>query len=453
MLELVDGQPLRGPLPVETAVRYAAQIADALGAAHAKGIIHRDLKPGNILVTSAGIKLLDFGLARVEEPASATNETATLDMTRAGTILGTASYMSPEQAEGKPVDARSDIFSFGVVLYEMLSGRRAFTGDSMVATLAAILHKQPESIETTPALRTVLDRCLSKAPGQRFASAAELQEALRSGAPGTTVAPSIAVLAFANMSGDKDQEYFSDGLAEEIINALVKVPGLRVIARTSAFAFKGQNSDIRKIAETLGVANILEGSVRRAGNRIRVTAQLVTAETGSHLWSERFDRDLEDVFAVQDEISAAIAGALQLKLSGRAAKPRYTPVLAAHEELLKGRYHHNKATPDSMMAAMAHYERAMALDPNYALVTAEYGMVLFGATVVGLGSSAQTPVKMRALAQRALELDPDLPEAHAVLGVLASTQDYAWNEAARQFALGTVESASPMCHMEPARST
>ena len=186
------------------------------------------------------------------------------------------------------------------------------------------------------------------------------------------------------MSGDKEQEYFSDGLAEEIINALVKVPGLKVIARTSAFAFKGQNTDIRKIAETLGVANILEGSVRRSGNRIRVTAQLITAADGTHLWSERYDRELADVFAVQDEISAAISAALQVKLSPPAAKPRYTPKLPAYEALLKARHFHWKVTAESMDQAKHFYEQSIALDPQFALAHALYSDYLFGRTTIGI---------------------------------------------------------------------
>src|SRR5580698_4403729 len=327
VMEYVQGAPLKGPLPPAEAIRLGAQIAQALEAAHAKGITHRDLKPANILVTASGVKLLDFGLAKltVLEDSDATR-------TIAGTVIGTPDYMSPEQAQSHPADSRSDIFSFGVVLYEMLTGRRAFSGDTSIAIMAAIVRDEPRPIDTAPGLQAIVARCLRKAPADRFQSASEVRAALENAALTKPIekAPSIAVLPFANMSADKEQEYFSDGLAEEIINALVKVPGLKVIARTSAFAFKGQNTDIRKIAETLGVANILEGSVRRSGNRIRVTAQLITAADGSHQWSERYDREVAEVFAVQDEISAAISAALHTKLSPQAAaKPRYTPKLPA----------------------------------------------------------------------------------------------------------------------------
>jgi TolB-like protein/Tfp pilus assembly protein PilF len=261
--------------------------------------------------------------------------------------------------------------------------------------------------------------------------------------------PSIAVLPFSNMSGDKEQEYFSDGLAEEIINALAQIAGLKVIARTSAFAFRGQNTDIRRIAETLGVANLLEGSVRRSGNRIRVTAQLITATDGTHLWSERYDRELADVFAVQDEISAAISEALKVRLSPQsAAKPRYTPTLPAYEALLKARHFHWKVSAESMEQAKLFYEQAIALDPQFALAHALYADYLFGRTTIGLSPMREVAPAIRALALRALELDPSLADAHGPLCLLASSFDYDWNEAGRQFALATPGGlGSAQCHM------
>jgi TolB-like protein/tetratricopeptide (TPR) repeat protein len=261
--------------------------------------------------------------------------------------------------------------------------------------------------------------------------------------------PSIAVLPFANMSGDKEQEYFSDGLAEEIINALTRIPGLKVIARTSAFAFKGQNTDIRRIAETLGVANIREGSVRRSGNRIRVTAQLITATDGTHLWSGRFDRELADVFAVQDEISAAIFDALRVKLAPQAAgRMRHTPLLPAYEAHLKARHFHWQVTAESMNQAREYYEQAIALDPQYALAQTEYAIYLIGRTAMALSPAHEMAPVIRALAQKSLELDPSLVDAHGPLCILAATYDYDWKEAARQFALATPEGhGSPRNHM------
>jgi len=261
--------------------------------------------------------------------------------------------------------------------------------------------------------------------------------------------PSIAVLPFSNLSGDKEQEYFSDGLAEEIINALAQIAGLKVIARTSAFAFRGQNTDIRRIAETLGVANILEGSVRRSGNRIRVTAQLITATDGTHLWSERFDRELADVFAVQDEISAAIFDALKVKLAPQAAaRLRHTPKLPAYEALLKARHLHWKVTAESMDQAKLFYEQAIALDPQFALAHALYADYLFGRTTLGMSPLREVAPLIRSLAKRALELDPFLADAHGSLCCIAATYDYDWIEVHRQFLLATPGGrGSPLCHM------
>jgi serine/threonine protein kinase len=313
VLEYVEGEPLGGPLAVERALGLALQIAGALEAAHRRGILHRDLKPSNVLVTTRSggssdpptVKLLDFGLAKLMGPPDDGPEDVT--RTLAGAVVGTAAYMSPEQAEGKAVDARSDVFSFGVVLYEMLSGMRAFAGETAIQVLSAVLRDDPPPLDVPAPLERFVRRCLAKSPGDRFSSMAQVRSALEQVASMAAERQvSIAVLPFANLSADKENEYFSDGLAEEIINALTRIPGLKVIARTSAFAFKDRHEDIRRIAEALDVTNVLEGSVRKSGNRIRVTAQLITAADGSHLWSERYDRELADVFEVQDEIAAAI---------------------------------------------------------------------------------------------------------------------------------------------------
>ncbi len=351
VMEFIEGTPLHGPLPLDRALRYAMQICDALDAAHKKSITHRDLKPANILVTATGVKLLDFGLAKMGASSAAPasdDATQTSDLTEVGTVLGTASYMSPEQAKGEPTDARSDIFSFGVVLYEMLSGRRAFSRNSAIETMAAIVRDEPAPLDAPSSLSAIVTRCLRKLPASRFQTMNEVRAALEQAtATATAKTPSIAVLPFANMSADKENEYFSDGLAEEILNLLAKIPGLKVIARTSAFAFKGKEQDIRKIAETLNVGTILEGSVRRAGNRIRVTAQLIEAENGSHLWSERYDRDMTDVFAIQDEIAQAISEALKVRLAPRAQ----TVNIEAYQNYLKGKYYRAAFTPESLAKA------------------------------------------------------------------------------------------------------
>jgi serine/threonine protein kinase len=369
VMEFIDGTPLKGPLPPRRAIVYAGQILDALDAAHKKGITHRDLKPGNILVTASGVKLLDFGLAKIGPaiaPLASDASTQDISPTEPGTVLGTAAYMSPEQAKGGEADARSDIFSFGLVLYEMLSGRRAFSRNSAIETIAAIVRDEPAPLNGPSNLSAVVSRCLCKLPASRFQTISEVRAALEQ-ATGVRAddAPSIAVLPFVNMSTDKENEYFSDGLAEEILNLLAKIAGLKVIARTSSFAFRGKEQDITQIAETLRVRTILEGSVRRAGNRIRVTVQLIEGQNGSQLWSERYDRDMTDIFVIQDEIGHAISEALKVRLAPRTR----TANIEAYQNYLKGQYHYLRLTPESLAKAKEFFEQSLAIDPNYAPVS------------------------------------------------------------------------------------
>jgi serine/threonine-protein kinase len=420
VMEYVEGIPLEGPLPAKEAARMALEIAGALEAAHAEGIVHRDLKPANILVTRSGVKLLDFGLAKVQ-PAAAAEGTVT--QTQAGTILGSAGYMSPEQVRGQPADARSDIFSFGVVLYEMLSGRRAFDRGNAVSTMAAILHTEPGPIEAPPELASVMARCLRKSPSERFQNMAEVITALEvpEQDPGPNKDSCIAVLPFANMSGDKDNEYFSDGLAEEILNALTKLPELRVVARTSAFAFRGKDQDIRGIGETLGATHVLEGSVRKAGNRVRVTAQLIGIRDGCHLWSERYDREMTDIFAIQDEISEAIVNVLKLKLARTVRRP-VTP--AAFEAYLRGRYFWNKRTESDLNRSIEYFNQALALDPGYALAHAGLADAFIVLGVFGLRAPSDAYPKAKAAALRAIDFDATLAEAYDSLGHVKAALDW-----------------------------
>jgi serine/threonine-protein kinase len=352
-------------------------------------------------------------------------------------VMGTPAYMAPEQAEAKPLDQRTNIFSFGAVLYEMLSGNRPFR------TLAAMLRKDPAPLDG-PAAEIAL-RCLRKSPSERFQTMHEVKAALeRIAAKPVERHPSIAVLPFANMSGDKEQEYFSDGLSEEIINALAQLPGLKVTARTSAFAFRGKEQDIRKIAEALDVRTILEGSVRRSGNRIRVTAQLINAQDGYHLWSQRYDREMADVFEVQDEIAAAIAGALQVKLAPKpAAEERYKPSLPAYEVYLRGRHHQFKLTSGSWEKAKECYEQAVALDPKFALAYAELAGLFNQTAVMGMRPPHEIVPRMRLYAEKAFELDPLLPDAHIHLGTAAWMFDFDWKEAGSRFALATARASVP----------
>src|SRR5688572_5235444 len=445
VLEYVQGDVLRGPMPVEDALRVARQIASALEAAHERGILHRDLKPANVLVIRASAsaeataKLLDFGIAKLMDAPDGGPDDAT--KTVAGAVIGTAAYMSPEQAEGQPLDARSDIFSFGAVLYEVLSGRRPFSGTTTGQVLSALLRDEPSALDAPLAVDRIVRKCLAKRPLDRFQSMRELRAALDE-ATRPDAQPSIAVLPFENMSGDKENEYFSDGLAEEIINALTRVPGLKVIARTSAFAFKGKHEDVRRIAGALGVSKVLEGSVRKAGNRVRVMAQLIDSADGTHIWSERYDRELADVFAVQDEIAAAITSALQVTLAGNLPSRRHTPGLPAYDEYLKALHLSDARTPQTLFNAREYLDRAIALDPQFALAHAEYGHLYHQMAVYGVMPRLDAIPRMRRHTHRALEIDPSLPEGRAMLGTVAMF-DFDWIEVERQFRLAMAQGAVP----------
>jgi serine/threonine-protein kinase len=431
VMELVEGPTLaerikHGVIPLAEALDIAKQIANALEAAHARGIIHRDLKPANIKIKADGaVKVLDFGLAKLMTD-SETDVTKTIE----GTVLGTAAYMAPEQAEGKPLDERSDVFSFGAVLYEMLSGKRAFGGNSTAQVLSAVLRDDPSPFQAPAELQRVVRKCLAKQPKDRFPGMGALRVALEQiSLRPVEQQPSIAVLPFANMSADKESEYFSDGLAEEILNLLAKIPGLKVIARTSAFAFKGKNEDIRKIAETLGVSNVLEGSVRRAGDRLRITTQLINAVDGSHLWSERYDRDLTDIFAIQDEIGQAISEALKVRLAPRAQ----TVNIEAYQNYLKGQYYRVRYTPESLAKAKECFEQALAIDPKYALAYSGLAEYYYGLAAYGIKPTTEVAALAKSFAERALAIDPANSVAHSVLAALAAICDYDWKSAERHF--------------------
>lgn len=443
VMEYIEGAPLRGPLPPARVLPLAVEIASALTEAHSKGILHRDLKPGNIMITARGAaKLLDFGLAKVV--ADSVDRSLGPTQTLEGGVAGTPAYMSPEQARGQPVDERSDVFSFGAVLYEMLAGLPAFEGPSAAEILSSVLRDEPRPLENAPPeLAAIALRCLRKAPEERFASMQEVKaalEALQAGPPPAAALASIAVLPFANLSRDPDDVYFSDGLAEEIINALVNAGGLRVIARTSSFAFRGQEADLRKVASVLGVGHVLTGSVRRAGSRVRVTAQLIAAADGTTLWSERFDRQMEDIFAVQDEISSAIAQALEVRLT-HAPVRRHRPALPAYEAYLKARYHMARGTPEALAEARAFYQHAIALDADYALAHCGLALLYLAGAVSGLTPFHLAMTQARQEALRASQLDGALPDAHAMLGVITGIYEYDWAGAARHFAAAFAQPA------------
>jgi TolB-like protein len=425
-----------GPLPAERALRLVAQVADALVAAHAASIVHRDLKPSNIMMPAVDrVKVVDFGLAKFEAFSLSTRETDEA-VTTQGAIVGTAPYMSPEQAEGRTVDARSDIFSLGTILYEMLAGRRPFSGDSGTSTLAAILRDTPAPIAgVAPEIARLVEHCLRKNTAERFQSAVELRTAIEAClAPRSACGrPSVAVLPFANMTGAKEDDYLCEGLAEEIINALTRIPGLRVIARTSAFAVGRMGLDVRETGARLDVGTILEGSVRREGRRVRVTAQLVTTSDGGHAWSERYDRELTDVLTLEDEIAAAIAARLRVEL-GRGERERPQPVVdaEAHAAYLEGRYYFARGTPEALAQAQACYERAIARNPNSALAYDSLAELHWYLGFFGNVPPREAFSLSTWHAMRALELDDTLAQTHALLGMLRKELDYNWPEVDRE---------------------
>ena len=429
LAEMITGKPL----PPKDALHLALQAADALAAAHRAGIIHRDLKPGNIMVTAEGrLKILDFGLAKPAEAALPGNE-STLTQ-----VAGTAAYMPPEQAEGRPADARSDIYSLGAVLYEMLAGRKAFAG---------FTREEPPPLRDAPAgWQEVVSRCLRPNPGERFQSAAELKAALERTAGEPRSSPSIAVLPFANLSADKENEYFSDGLAEEIINALTKVPGLRVPARTSSFAYRGKEMDVGEIGARLKVGHVLEGSVRKAGERIRVTAQLINVADGYHLWSERYDRELSDVFAIQDEIAQAIVDKLCVRLvRQRPLIKTHTTSPEAYDLYLRGRYCMATTWLEGIPAAQSYFEKAIALDPSFAPAHAALAESYVYRDPGSLSAPKEAIRTAGSAAREALVLDDTIAEAHMVLGIAAAL-DYDWRGAEREFHRALeLNTASPVC--------
>ena len=499
-MEFVEGDDLsvrlaRGPLALNEVLPVARQIAEALEEAHEKGIVHRDLKPGNVKVKADGtVKVLDFGLAKAladEAPGPAATDPSGAPVmadltTRVGVILGTAAYMPPEQARGLAVDKRADIWAFGVMLFEMLSGTRPFAGATLTDTLAAVMTAEPDWTRlpagTPAALVQLTRRCLQKDVRQRLRDIGEarieIARLAHAEQDGPTAAPprrravawaataaivavlvgisgwllrgpgpvltsgagrSIAVLPLVDLSADHSQEYFADGLTEDLLGLLARNPQLRVAGRTSAFQFKHAPPDPRTIGRALGVSALLEGSVRRSGNRVRITAQLVNAEDGFHLWSASYDREVDDIFAVQDEIARAVAGALQIALLGE--QPPSGPARGgsgpAYNAYLQGRYFRQLNTLESLATATGYFDQAIAADPAFAPAWAELSL-----THSTLGAESYAPLDAafsaaRRAAERAVALDARLAEGHTALSVVRRVYDWDWAgaDAAAQRAL------------------
>ncbi len=458
-MELVEGETLDRAVAAQPgllrALDWAIALADALSAAHDRGIVHRDLKPANVMVTRDGrLKVLDFGLARVEAPGAGDAlqtiaQTMEAPLSTPGVAMGTVPYMAPEQVRGEAVDARADLFSFGILLYELVTGRRPFAGKTWADVSSSILRDAPPPIlaardDLPRDLERIVLRCLDKDRDRRFQTARDVRNELElvrrdlalgasapamaavPAAPAAKETPSVAVLPFANRSASADDEYFSDGLADELLNVLAKIRGLRVAARTSSATFKGKAVTMAEVGQALGVATVLEGSVRKSGNRVRIAVQLVNVADGFPLWSETYDRTLDDVFAVQDDIAQAVVKELRQRLLGEApdsdasrevkaeiaaAGKGRTANPEAHRLYLQGRHMLDRLNKDDVASGLALVRQALEIDPEFALA-----WVAVAIANVYRGGWGWAPVvasyeEARAAVDRALALEPELPEA------------------------------------------
>ncbi len=487
-MEYVEGQTLGDkiagrPMPLGELLDIAVEMVEALDEAHARGVVHRDLKPANIMVTARGhVKVLDFGLAKFRETTSENSDTSTQLKSDPEVVLGTIHYMSPEQALGHEVDHRSDIFSLGAVLYEMATGRQAFAGSKGTETISRILHEQPEPITrlnyAVPSdLERIIRKCLEKDRESRYQAVHELLVDLRNLRRDSTSAErpaqvvtrrrwwpaalaisaflalatvavymhvargarrpidSLAVLPFVNSSRDPQSEFLADGMTETIINKISELPQLKVMSRSTMFRYKGKNADPQQVGRDLKVTAVLTGRVLQVGDRLDIQTELVNVSDGSHLWGERYDRRVADVFALQDDIAREISSKLRLKLTGEEQKrltKRYTENPEAYELYVKGRFYWNKRTASSLQKALELFQDAARRDPNYALAHLGIADCYAAMTQYAGTPNLETQTKVKAALLKALEIDPALAEAHTSLGFM-HFQLWEWREAEAEF--------------------
>jgi serine/threonine protein kinase/Tfp pilus assembly protein PilF len=452
VMPYVEGESLRErlerekQLPVAEAVHHAKAIASALDYAHRQKIVHRDIKPENVMLYEGEAMVMDFGIAK------AVSSAATETLTQTGMMVGTPAYVSPEQASGElNIDGQSDQYSLACVLYEMLAGERPFTGPTAQAVMTKRFTEKPKALRQVRGsvpehVETAVLRAMANTPTDRFTTTAQFAQALGTellATPSDTAtvpqmvvsaAKSVAVLPFTNMSNDPESEYFTDGMAEELINALSKIQSLRVASRTSSFVFKGKSEDISEIGRKLKVSTVLEGSVRKIGNRLRIGAQLINVADGYQLWSGKFDRDMEDVFTIQDEISQAIFDALRVILSEgekKAIERDRSVNVQAYEYYLRGRQFIHQWSRSGLEYARQMFRRAIELDPEYSLA---YAGLADSCSLLFMNCDAreQNLTQGNAASRRALELGPDLAEAHLAAGLVHSLS-MRFTEAEREF--------------------
>lgn len=443
-MELAEGESLDkiikgGDLPIPKIIDIISQICEGLREAHKAGIVHRDIKPANIVINRDGrCKILDFGLAAIQSDER---------LTGTGSLLGTVEYMSPEQVKNEMVDHRSDVFSMGIVLYEMITGSSPFKGDYVAGVVYAIINEIPEMLdkrrpEVTREFQTIVDKALEKDRAMRYQNIEDILadlDKMRVGAgldSSTGGFPSIAVLPFRDMSSRKDQEYFCDGVAEEVINALAHIENIKIVARTSSFAFKGQDIDIREIGRKLKVSSVLEGSVRKAGEKLRIAVQLINVSDGYHLWSDRFDCDFDDIFAIQDEISLSIVDNLKIKLlAGEKARlvKRYMVEPEAYKDFLTGIHFLRKVSEQNIHRAIEYFNMALEKNPNYSQAYAGISTAYVYLGFIDYAPPMEVFPKARAMALKAIECEPDVGEGHTCMGLIKIYYDWDWEGARVEF--------------------